>query len=248
MQAKKDALAKKVSRGFVAKHETAVAMDQLEKDALRVPELEAEIARLLMQLGDLEMRLRVLEGDLKDRDEEARVENGKHGAYAANLEDMIAALQKQLAEMAEQAAADKARMQGGLDGLQSALDDSEAATKFQIGTEGENQKLRDEVADLKRLVEQLTLKDEGSQARIKELEESLTATEDQLQQCTTQVEQLTTELGGCHEDIAELRRKLAGSEEEVERLLALLAQKDACLLYTSPSPRDRTRSRMPSSA
>ena len=25
-------------------------------------------------------------------------------------------------------------------------------------------------------------------------------------------------------------------------------QKEACLLYTSPSPRDRTRSRMPSSA
>mgnify|MGYP007111976903 CR=1 FL=1 len=29
---------------------------------------------------------------------------------------------------------------------------------------------------------------------------------------------------------------------------ALLAWLDACLLYTSPSPRDRTRSRMPSSA
>ena len=30
--------------------------------------------------------------------------------------------------------------------------------------------------------------------------------------------------------------------------LALLYQAQACLLYTSPSPRDRTRSRMPSSA
>ena len=28
----------------------------------------------------------------------------------------------------------------------------------------------------------------------------------------------------------------------------LMLQKSACLLYTSPSPRDRTRSRMPSSA
>ena len=28
----------------------------------------------------------------------------------------------------------------------------------------------------------------------------------------------------------------------------LQAQLDTCLLYTSPSPRDRTRSRMPSSA
>ena len=34
--------------------------------------------------------------------------------------------------------------------------------------------------------------------------------------------------------------------EETIKLLEL--QKDSCLLYTSPSPRDRTRSRMPSSA
>ena len=31
-------------------------------------------------------------------------------------------------------------------------------------------------------------------------------------------------------------------------VLATIHQGDACLLYTSPSPRDRTRSRMPSSA
>ena len=30
--------------------------------------------------------------------------------------------------------------------------------------------------------------------------------------------------------------------------MALMAQANCCLLYTSPSPRDRTRSRMPSSA
>ena len=31
-------------------------------------------------------------------------------------------------------------------------------------------------------------------------------------------------------------------------LIPFLEHDDACLLYTSPSPRDRTRSRMPSSA
>ena len=40
---------------------------------------------------------------------------------------------------------------------------------------------------------------------------------------------------------------------ELERLAAVIEAEDraltqACLLYTSPSPRDRTRSRMPSSA
>ena len=31
-------------------------------------------------------------------------------------------------------------------------------------------------------------------------------------------------------------------------VLALVGESGSCLLYTSPSPRDRTRSRMPSSA
>ena len=36
--------------------------------------------------------------------------------------------------------------------------------------------------------------------------------------------------------------------ELADRRNQLLAQTKSCLLYTSPSPRDRTRSRMPSSA
>ena len=38
------------------------------------------------------------------------------------------------------------------------------------------------------------------------------------------------------------------SRRHVEALPGLIEQVMACLLYTSPSPRDRTRSRMPSSA
>ena len=39
------------------------------------------------------------------------------------------------------------------------------------------------------------------------------------------------------------------SKDHVEALkAAALKDNTACLLYTSPSPRDRTRSRMPSSA
>ena len=33
-----------------------------------------------------------------------------------------------------------------------------------------------------------------------------------------------------------------------ERAISLKTSENVCLLYTSPSPRDRTRSRMPSSA
>ena len=35
---------------------------------------------------------------------------------------------------------------------------------------------------------------------------------------------------------------------EDTQVKAMVAEANACLLYTSPSPRDRTRSRMPSSA
>ena len=38
------------------------------------------------------------------------------------------------------------------------------------------------------------------------------------------------------------------SRPEVDERLNRLFDIDCCLLYTSPSPRDRTRSRMPSSA
>ena len=40
----------------------------------------------------------------------------------------------------------------------------------------------------------------------------------------------------------------AGTTETLGKLGAINALPGACLLYTSPSPRDRTRSRMPSSA
>ena len=58
-------------------------------------------------------------------------------------------------------------------------------------------------------------------------------------------EALMVEFAGSHNS-AELRRLTSHLLECVAPDIA--EQKEACLLYTSPSPRDRTRSRMPSSA
>ena len=45
------------------------------------------------------------------------------------------------------------------------------------------------------------------------------------------------------------RKELNIAETEMPGLMAIRAEyAKTCLLYTSPSPRDRTRSRMPSSA
>ena len=41
--------------------------------------------------------------------------------------------------------------------------------------------------------------------------------------------------------------ELIGDDQERDGEM-IIETKDICLLYTSPSPRDRTRSRMPSSA
>ena len=40
----------------------------------------------------------------------------------------------------------------------------------------------------------------------------------------------------------------SGDKKELVGLMDMLPKHNTCLLYTSPSPRDRTRSRMPSSA
>ena len=44
------------------------------------------------------------------------------------------------------------------------------------------------------------------------------------------------------------RREISLAENEMPALMALREKYKACLLYTSPSPRDATLSRMPSSA
>ena len=45
-----------------------------------------------------------------------------------------------------------------------------------------------------------------------------------------------------------LRLAVEGNDKRAEEFLRKALEDDPCLLYTSPSPRDRTRSRMPSSA
>ena len=47
---------------------------------------------------------------------------------------------------------------------------------------------------------------------------------------------------------AEIFRGVANALNELREKIEELRELNSCLLYTSPSPRDRTRSRMPSSA
>ena len=49
-------------------------------------------------------------------------------------------------------------------------------------------------------------------------------------------------------DLAREIAKKVNEDFDKKKLPLMLAMINACLLYTSPSPRDRTRSRMPSSA
>ena len=50
------------------------------------------------------------------------------------------------------------------------------------------------------------------------------------------------------ETVDEYASKKAKLDSKMEKLSPLAKEVSACLLYTSPSPRDRQRSRMPSSA
>ena len=49
-----------------------------------------------------------------------------------------------------------------------------------------------------------------------------------------------------HDDV--VTAMASGAVDNMEKYQYMLGQIRTCLLYTSPSPRDRTRSRMPSSA
>ena len=49
-------------------------------------------------------------------------------------------------------------------------------------------------------------------------------------------------------DNEKLAKKIANEQNKINKNVKVFLQVNICLLYTSPSPRDRTRSRMPSSA
>ena len=65
---------------------------------------------------------------------------------------------------------------------------------------------------------------------------------------------LANELRECHDLLAQLDAleqqpvQPQLSAQYADKLARLRSSQETCLLYTSPSPRDRTRSRMPSSA
>ena len=60
---------------------------------------------------------------------------------------------------------------------------------------------------------------------------------------------LKTESKSLRNSIMELRNKIERLEQDNQRLIInSSAKKNNCLLYTSPSPRDLSTSRMPSSA
>eukprot|EP00826_Nyctotherus_ovalis_P033115 TRINITY_DN26717_c0_g2_i1.p1 TRINITY_DN26717_c0_g2~~TRINITY_DN26717_c0_g2_i1.p1 ORF type:complete len:128 (+),score=46.48 TRINITY_DN26717_c0_g2_i1:66-449(+) len=61
------------------------------------------------------------------------------------------------------------------------------------------------------------------------------------------LEVANTQLAAKVSELNEIKDRVAKLREDCESLQAE-RNKLACLLYTSPSPRDRTRSRMPSSA
>ena len=57
-----------------------------------------------------------------------------------------------------------------------------------------------------------------------------------------------SEQSSCDEILKNVRNELRLHPEKQARFLAWYYQQNTCLLYTSPSPRDATLSRMPSSA
>ena len=66
--------------------------------------------------------------------------------------------------------------------------------------------------------------------------------------CTTVAQVTTWSDESCRQKVKGQLQSILTDEGEQGDIANRLAVNTTCLLYTSPSPRDRTRSRMPSSA
>ena len=96
-----------------------------------------------------------------------------------------------------------------------------------------------DVAELQALL--VKSRDETRQSRdeTRQRERALALAQQQATELTATVEQQRGKLEAAQQQIVELLRALRGKQRE---------RIDPCLLYTSPSPRDLSTSRMPSSA
>ena len=100
-------------------------------------------------------------------------------------------------------------------------------------------------------IEALGERAEKSQYRVKKATEELAAAQSKLEQETLKNEAAQKRVNVAAEGVERAQRKAADAVTDAQRkydALAASGKASACLLYTSPSPRDGLLSRMPSSA
>ena len=126
----------------------------------------------------------------------------------------------------------------------------------------ETQHLQAEIERLRAELTELQAEKESQDTALSELSQKQAATQsthDPLARCFGSAEnvreslgKIVSELDADSADTAETRRVVAESTRDLHDMADgagdISKKLQDCLLYTSPSPRDRTRSRMPSSA
>eukprot|EP00828_Plagiopyla_frontata_P009376 TRINITY_DN14825_c0_g1_i2.p1 TRINITY_DN14825_c0_g1~~TRINITY_DN14825_c0_g1_i2.p1 ORF type:complete len:118 (-),score=26.94 TRINITY_DN14825_c0_g1_i2:18-371(-) len=115
--------------------------------------------------------------------------------------------------------------------------------------------IRDRVSTQSTWAQSQTLKVRPPSARIGQQQNIFSSTTNQLQKITEQVpvneeklEIQEKEAKRARPQSTRVPRQQQSESQKQFQKKNLLSQQQACLLYTSPSPRDRQKSRMPSSA
>ena len=185
---------------------------------------QSSVAKLNSELIDLQTKL----DQANERESKAESEAELASDNARQLRDQISDLESQLLQSKEES--------GKFEAQESELKQNliEAnATLSDVRTELEFSKAK--TVESKQSLEAEVKRFKSSVAGLSQEKEGLSAT----------IESLRAEQSKFTEQLAQQSEEHAVESREVQRLQAEI---DGCLLYTSPSPRDRTRSRMPSSA
>ena len=231
LQSTKADLSKLVGKLKTKDENTAKLRESLENERTSKLELQEKLKTQTKQAGDINSKLKVAKADLADLAAKLKTQSENAVKCRADLE----------AEKANKGET-SAKLRESLESERASKLELQEKLKTQTKQAGDiNSKLKVAKADLADLAAKLKTQSESAVKFRADLDAEKASKDEASAKLRESLEnERTSKL--------ELQEKLKTQTKQAGDINSKLKVAKACLLYTSPSPRDRTRSRMPSSA